>query len=133
MEKQVQGVLRATFKPEFLNRVDDIIIFDALRRDDMDRILEIQLRRVRKLLADRQLSLELTDAAKLFLADAGFDPMFGARPLKRSIQEHLLNPMAKVMVGGGFTAGDVVQVDADGERLKFVRVPAPAAGAVAPV
>ena len=130
MTKQVMMALRGTFKPEFLNRVDDIIIFDALRRDDMDRILDIQLKRVRKLLTDRQLTLELTDAAKLFLADAGFDPMFGARPLKRSIQEHLLNPMAKVMVSGGFSAGDTVQVDAEGEHLKFVRVPAAEAGAV---
>jgi len=127
MERQVQGALRATFKPEFLNRIDDIIIFDALRRDDMDRILEIQLKRVHRLLADRNLRLELTDAAKLFLADAGFDPLFGARPLKRSIQEHLLNPLARTIVSGGYGVGDVVAVDADGERLAFRRIPAPSA------
>ncbi|MDP2306226.1 MAG: ATP-dependent chaperone ClpB [Pseudomonadota bacterium] len=124
MEKEVLGELRRTFKPEFLNRIDDIIIFDALKRADMDKILEVQLRRVRKLLADRQLTLELTPAAKHAIAEAGFDPMFGARPLKRSIQQYLLNPMSKTIVAGGYGPGDTVKIDVEGQDLTFERVPA---------
>ncbi|MES2642034.1 MAG: ATP-dependent chaperone ClpB [Myxococcota bacterium] len=124
MEKEVLAELRRTFKPEFLNRIDDIIIFDALKREDMDKILDVQLRRVRKLLADRQLSLELSPAAKHAIAEAGFDPMFGARPLKRSIQQYLLNPMSKTIVAGGYGPGDTVKIDVDGQDLTFERVPA---------
>jgi ATP-dependent Clp protease ATP-binding subunit ClpB len=124
MEKEVLAELRRTFKPEFLNRIDDIIIFDALKREDMDKILDVQLRRVRKLLADRQLSLELSPAAKHAIAEAGFDPMFGARPLKRSIQQYLLNPMSKTIVAGGYGPGDTVKIDVEGQDLTFERVPA---------
>ncbi len=124
MEQEVLGELRRTFKPEFLNRIDDIIIFDALRREDMDKILEVQLRRVRKLLADRQLTLEMTPAAKHAIAEAGFDPMFGARPLKRSIQQYLLNPMSKTIVAGGYGPGDTIKIDVEGGDLTFERVPA---------
>jgi ATP-dependent Clp protease ATP-binding subunit ClpB len=124
MEAEVLGELRRTFKPEFLNRIDDIIIFDALKREDMDKILEVQLRRVRKLLTDRQLTLELTPAAKHAIAEAGFDPLFGARPLKRSIQTYLLNPMSKTMVAGGYGPGDTIKIDVEGTDLTFERVPA---------
>ena len=124
MEAEVLGELRRTFKPEFLNRIDDIIIFDALKREDMDKILEVQLRRVRKLLTDRQIVLELTPAAKHAIAEAGFDPLFGARPLKRSIQTYLLNPMSKTMVAGGYGVGDTIRVDVEGTDLTFERVPA---------
>ncbi|MFZ5478830.1 MAG: ATP-dependent chaperone ClpB [Myxococcota bacterium] len=125
MEQEVLAELRRTFKPEFLNRVDDIVIFDSLRREDMDKILEVQLRRVRKLLADRQLSLELTPAAKHAVAEAGFDPVYGARPLKRSIQQYLLNPMSKSIVSGGYGPGDTVKVDVENDQIVFERVPAP--------
>ncbi len=125
MEGEVLGELRRTFKPEFLNRVDDIIIFDALRREDMNAILAVQLRRVRKLLTDRQLQLDVTPAALTAIADAGFDPTYGARPLKRAIQQYLLNPMSKSIVSGGYQAGDVVRVDTDGDNLTFLRIPAP--------
>ncbi|MDP2316232.1 MAG: ATP-dependent chaperone ClpB [Pseudomonadota bacterium] len=124
MEQEVLGELRRTFKPEFLNRIDDIIIFDALKREDMDKILEVQLRRVKKLLADRQLALELTPAAKHAIAEAGFDPLFGARPLKRSIQQYLLNPMSKTIVAGGYGPGDTIKIDVEGQDLTFERVPA---------
>jgi ATP-dependent Clp protease ATP-binding subunit ClpB len=124
MEAEVMGELRRAFKPEFLNRIDDIIIFDALRRADMDKILEVQLRRVRKLLTDRQLSLTVTPAAMTAVAEAGFDPVFGARPLKRAIQQHLLNPMSKSIVAGGYMPGDTVAVDVDsGGEIAFHRVP----------
>jgi ATP-dependent Clp protease ATP-binding subunit ClpB len=124
MEAEVMGELRRAFKPEFLNRIDDIIIFDALRRADMDKILEVQLRRVRKLLTDRQLSLTVMLAAMTAVAEAGFDPVFGARPLKRAIQQHLLNPMSKSIVAGGYMPGDTVAVDVDsGGEIAFHRVP----------
>ena len=127
---EVMNEVRRTLKPEFLNRIDDVIIFDALTRGDMDAIFEIQMGRVRKLLADRQLDITVTPAARTSLCDAGFDPDYGARPLKRSIQQYLLNPMAKAIVGGGYMPGDVVQVDVNeaGEIL-FGRIPAaPAEG-----
>ena len=125
MEKEVTAELRRTFKPEFLNRIDDIIIFDALRRADMDKILLAQLRRVRKLLDARSLKLEVSDAALTAIADAGFDPVFGARPLKRAIQNYLLNPMSKNIVSGGYGPGDTVKVVMVGDEIGFERVPAP--------
>jgi ATP-dependent Clp protease ATP-binding subunit ClpB len=125
MEQEVQAELRRSFKPEFLNRIDDIIVFDALRRSDMDAILDVQLKRVRKLLVDRQLQLEITPAAKTAIAEAGFDPTFGARPLKRAIQQHLLNPMSKSIVSGGYGAGDTVRVDLEGEHITFERIASP--------
>src|SRR5690606_714456 len=91
----VNEELNRTFRPEFLNRVDDKIVFDPLTRKDMDRILEIQLRRVRALLEARDLQLEVDAEARTAVADLGFDPAFGARPLKRAIQQYLMNPMSK--------------------------------------
>ncbi|MEN9785297.1 MAG: hypothetical protein RLZZ299_561 [Pseudomonadota bacterium] len=128
MEREVTAELRRTFKPEFLNRIDDIILFDALRRGDMDAILGVQLKRVVRLLADRQLRLEVTQAARTALCEAGFDPLFGARPLKRAIQQHLLNPMSKHIVSGGFGAGDTVRVDLVDDQISFERIPAPPEG-----
>lgn len=125
MEREVTGELRRTFKPEFLNRIDDIIIFDALRREDMDSILNVQLKRVRKLLDSRQLLLTLTPEALTAIADAGFDPLFGARPLKRSIQQYLLNPMSKTIVSGGYGPGDTIKVVMVGDEIGFERIPAP--------
>ncbi len=127
---EVMAELRRTLKPEFLNRIDDVIVFDGLQREDMDKIFEIQLRRVRKLLADRQLDVQVTDRARTALCDIGFDPDFGARPLKRAIQTHLLNPMSKAIVGGGYGPGDTIRVDLEGEgpdaQIVFQRVPAAA-------
>jgi ATP-dependent Clp protease ATP-binding subunit ClpB len=124
-EAGVLGELRTRFRPEFLNRVDDIVIFDALTRKDMDRIFDIQLRHVKKLLADRQLNLEVSDAARSMLCDLGYDPVYGARPLKRAIQQHLLNPMSKAIVGGDYGPADTVHVDVKNGELAFERVPAP--------
>jgi ATP-dependent Clp protease ATP-binding subunit ClpB len=125
MEVEVMAELRRAFKPEFLNRIDDITIFDALRREDMDKILLVQLKRVKKLLADRQLSLEVTPAALVAVAEAGFDPVYGARPLKRAIQQYLLNPMSKAMVAGGYSPNDTVKVDFENDQITFERIPAP--------
>jgi ATP-dependent Clp protease ATP-binding subunit ClpB len=125
----VMDELKRTVKPEFLNRIDDVIVFDALTRENMNIIFDIQMKRVRKLLAQRFLEIEVTENAKQTLCDAGFDPAFGARPLKRAIQQYLLNPMSKSIVGGGYGPGDTVKVDLEGEapdgNITFERIPAP--------
>ena len=125
-EKEVNEALRRKFRPEFLNRIDDTVIFDALTRENMDAIFKIQLKGIRRLLEERQLDLVVTDAARTALCDAGFDPTFGARPLKRAIQQYLLNPMSKAIVAGGYGAKDTVHVDlAANDQISFTRIPAP--------
>jgi ATP-dependent Clp protease ATP-binding subunit ClpB len=122
----VNAELQRSFRPEFLNRIDDKIIFDPLTRADMDHILDIQLKRVRKLLSSRELNLEVEPAARTTLADLGFDPAYGARPLKRAITQYLMNPLSKEIVGGGYHAGDTIKVTLEGEEhLAFERVPGP--------
>ncbi len=110
-EDLVMNEMRSMFRPEFLNRIDDIILFTSLTRADMNHIVEIQLGRLRKLLGDRELGLSLTDEAIDLLADLGFDPVYGARPLKRVIQKELQNQLAKYLLGGTFGPGDVIHVD----------------------
>jgi ATP-dependent Clp protease ATP-binding subunit ClpB len=130
MKQDVFSELNRRFRPEFLNRIDDKVIFDALTRENIDLIFDIQMRRVRRLLDDRQLHIEVTPAAKDSLCDAGFDPDFGARPLKRSIQQYLLNPMSKAIVSGSYGTNDTIKVDIEKddfgiEQLTFEHVPAP--------
>jgi ATP-dependent Clp protease ATP-binding subunit ClpB len=103
--------LRAEFRPEFLNRVDEIVVFRPLTRDDLGRIVEIQLGRLRKLLEERHLSLELSEGARETVADAGYDPVYGARPLKRAIQRLVQDPLATLILRGEFKPGDHVVVD----------------------
>ena len=107
------------FKPEFLNRVDEVVIFNNLTRADLSRIVEIQLSNLRKLLADRKIDLRLSEGAKEWLADTGYDPLYGARPLKRTIQRYLQDPLALKILGGEFLEGDTVIVEADHEGLYF--------------
>jgi ATP-dependent Clp protease ATP-binding subunit ClpB len=123
MEARVMEALRAHFKPEFLNRVDDVILFHQLGREHLDRIVEIQLVRLRKLLADRHIELELTPEAKRLLAEKGYDPHYGARPLKRVIQRMVQDPLAMKILEGEFPEGSKVLVDArlSGEALEFRR------------
>jgi ATP-dependent Clp protease ATP-binding subunit ClpB len=111
--------LRLHFKPEFLNRVDDILIFHRLSREQLRDIVTLQMARLRKLLAERQISLELTDAARDFLAEAGYDPVYGARPLRRAIQRELQDKLAPMLLAGQFKEGDTVLVDAGGSGLTF--------------
>jgi len=110
VETHVMAELRRNFKPEFLNRVDDIIIFHPLSMDQIERIVDLQLERLKKLLADRKITLELTPEAKHVLAEEGFDPAFGARPLKRAIQRYLQNPLAMAVLDGRFKDGDPIRV-----------------------
>jgi ATP-dependent Clp protease ATP-binding subunit ClpB len=110
VEASVTGALRQHFKPEFLNRVDDIIVFRPLGREQIGTIVELQLARLRRLLADRKITLELTDEAKTLIGNEGFDPAFGARPLKRAIQRLLQNPLAMSILDGRFADGDTIRV-----------------------
>jgi ATP-dependent Clp protease ATP-binding subunit ClpB len=121
MRKRVQAALEQSFKPEFLNRVDEMVIFNNLSRADLAHIVEIQLNNLRKLLADRKIDLQLTPAAKDWLADVGYDPVYGARPLKRTIQRYLQDPLALQILGGEFKEGDAVEVDVEHEGLSIKR------------
>jgi len=121
MEKRVMDALRSHFKPEFLNRVDDIIIFHNLTSEQLIDIVEIQLGWVKKRLQDHHIDLEVTQNAKDLLAKEGFDPVYGARPLKRVIQKRLENPLAMEILKGNFSDGDRVLVDREGDELVFRR------------
>jgi ATP-dependent Clp protease ATP-binding subunit ClpB len=115
----VMNVVRASFRPEFLNRVDEIILFHRLRRQDMGQIVEIQLKRLEKLLEDRKIVLDLDPDAVQWLADKGYDPAYGARPLKRVIQKELQDPLAEKILGGEILDGSTVKVTAGSDRLNF--------------
>ncbi len=113
--------LRSCFRPEFLNRLDETILFRPLRKDDVRRIVDIQLARFAKRLSDRGLALEISDAAKDFLAAVGYDPSFGARPLKRTIQRHLENTLAQALLEGRFVSGDTIRVSVADNGLSFTK------------
>jgi ATP-dependent Clp protease ATP-binding subunit ClpB len=121
MEQRVLDALRATFKPEFLNRIDEIIIFHNLTPEQIGAIVEIQLERLGRRLAERKISLRLTEAAKRILARKGYDPVYGARPLKRAIQQSIENPLAMEILKGRFPEGAEVLADAEGDRITFSR------------
>ena len=114
---QVMNMVRQAFRPEFLNRLDEIVLFHRLSRRNMTGIVAIQLKRLQALLADRKLELKLDDRAKEWLAEAGYDPVYGARPLKRVIQRELQNPLATLLLEGRFKPGDVIRVSADKDGL----------------
>jgi len=119
VERRVREVLRSHFRPEFLNRIDEIVVFHALSRAQLKEIIEIQLERLRRLLSDRRITIELSDAAKELLVGEGYDPAFGARPLKRVIQHRIADPLALEILQGKIQEGDHVLVDALGDELTF--------------
>jgi len=121
-QERVMEELDRTFRPEFLNRIDEIIIFRSLTKDDLLRIVDIQVRHLRELLEERQIGLELTDAARQHIADTGYDPVYGARPLKRVIQREVQDPLALALLRGEFAEGDVMRVDARDGRVVFEKV-----------
>ncbi|OJH41151.1 ATP-dependent chaperone ClpB [Cystobacter ferrugineus] len=125
--EDVLGILRQHFRPEFLNRVDEIILFEPLRKRDIQRIVNIQVGRLQKLLADKRLTLSLTEKAAAVLAERGYDPVYGARPLKRAIQKHLMDPLARKVLGGDYAPGEHILVDADQDGLTFGKGEAKAA------
>jgi len=118
----VLEALRHEFRPEFLNRVDEIVVFESLGRKHITAIVDIQLARVRKLLAERQLQLEVSPAAKELLAEGGYDPTYGARPLKREIQKRVLDPLSKKVLAGEYLPGDTIAVDVGEGGLVFGKV-----------
>jgi len=118
-EARVIEALRGHFRPEFLNRVDETIIFDRLSDEDLTQIVSIQLVRLEKRLADQKLTLKVTDAAKKFLAEAGYDPVYGARPLKRAIQRDLLDPLSLKILDGSFHEGETITADARAGKIVF--------------
>ncbi|KAB0536848.1 MULTISPECIES: ATP-dependent chaperone ClpB [Pseudochrobactrum] len=119
VREEVMGVVRASFRPEFLNRVDEIILFHRLRRSEMGAIVDIQLARLQNLLSDRKITLDVEDDARNWLADKGYDPAYGARPLKRVIQKQVQDPLAEKILGGDILDGSVVDISAGSDRLVF--------------
>src|SRR5467141_321184 len=115
--EQVMEVVRRSFRPEFLNRLDEIILFNRLGRSEMKRIVDIQLRHLQQLLAERKITLKIDDKAKIWLANRGYDPVYGARPLKRVIQRNLQNPLATLILEGRIKDGDTVKVTVEGGEL----------------
>jgi ATP-dependent Clp protease ATP-binding subunit ClpB len=124
MEKAeaVRSMLRNHFRPEFLNRIDEVVVFHPLSREDIRRIVDVQLHRLAKRLEERKLTLELTDAARELLAVRGYDPVYGARPLKRAIQQLILDPLAYKIIAGELSDGSYVIIDVDGDVLTFKQV-----------
>ena len=115
--RDVMDAVRSHFRPEFLNRLDEIVVFDRLNRGQMDGIVDIQLGRLFKRLAGRKITLELDDAAKTWLADEGYDPVYGARPLKRVIQKALQDPLAEALLAGDVLDGSILPVSAGPDGL----------------
>ncbi|MDO8283217.1 MAG: ATP-dependent chaperone ClpB [Thermodesulfovibrionia bacterium] len=119
MRKSVTDDLKKFFRPEFLNRVDETIIFHPLSKDLLIRIVDIQLEQMKRYLKERHVDLVLTDKAKAYLADVGYDQLYGARPLKRAIQKEILNPLATKLLDGSFSEGDLIEADIEGEKILF--------------
>ncbi|HBU61640.1 MAG TPA: ATP-dependent chaperone ClpB, partial [Oceanicaulis sp.] len=114
---QVMDVVRSSFRPEFLNRIDEIILFRRLEEQHMGAIVDIQLKRLEKLLADRRMTLELDESARQWLATKGYDPAYGARPLKRVIQKELQDPLARLILEGSLQDGETLKVSTEGGAL----------------
>jgi ATP-dependent Clp protease ATP-binding subunit ClpB len=121
MKAAVMGVVQAHFRPEFINRLDELVVFHPLGRSQIREIARIQIGMLAKRLGERQLQIELTDSALELLGNAGFDPVYGARPLKRAIQQQLENPLATRILSGTYVSGDLIRVDAKGAALVFER------------
>jgi len=120
IKAQVDGILHQQFKPEFLNRIDEIIIFHALGKEHLAKIVDLQVELLTKRLAEQKFIINLTDAAKQFLVEMGYDPAFGARPLKRAIQRYVQDGLAMKILEGAFVEGDTIVVDCgDGQGLSF--------------
>ncbi|NJR51316.1 MAG: ATP-dependent chaperone ClpB [Leptolyngbyaceae cyanobacterium CSU_1_3] len=119
MQTRVMNALRKHFRPEFLNRIDDTILFHPLTRSELGEIVVLQLRRIQGMLSDQKIALEMTEAARSYIADAGYDPVYGARPLKRAIQRQLQNPIATKLLENTFVAGDTILIDLVDGTLEF--------------
>jgi ATP-dependent Clp protease ATP-binding subunit ClpB len=121
LEKEIMTELKRHFRPEFLNRVDDVIIFQSLDEEELAKIVDIQLERLGKRLAQQNLTLDVDSAAKKLLASEGYNPQFGARPLKRAVQERILNPLSMKLLEGEFKPGDRIKVTTSDDELKLTK------------
>lgn len=121
MHKRVMEALRKHFRPEFLNRVDDLILFHALSKNELSQIVGLQIQKIQAMLSDQKIGLEITAAAQTFIADAGYDPAYGARPLKRAIQRQLQNPIATKILENAFLEGDTILIDVVKDKLAFTK------------
>jgi ATP-dependent Clp protease ATP-binding subunit ClpC len=128
MKKKVTTEISKIFRPEFLNRLDDIIVFHELTEEQLRQIVEMMVKDLQKRLAERKLTLEITEAAKSWLAKVGFDPIYGARPLRRAVERYMENPLSAKILGGEFKEGDTVTVDLVDENLTFATKAAETAG-----
>jgi ATP-dependent Clp protease ATP-binding subunit ClpB len=118
-KKDVLDAVKGHFRPEFINRIDEVVVFEPLTRKDIAAVVDLQLKRLTKLLTEKRMTIELTPKAREFLAEAGYDPTYGARPLKRAIQKYLQDPLALKILGGELVPGDTVKIDAAGDALTF--------------
>jgi ATP-dependent Clp protease ATP-binding subunit ClpB len=125
MRERIEDILVTTFKPEFLNRIDDTVIFHRISREDLGRIVELQVAQLTGRVREKGIEIELTDDAKTLLGNLGYDPTYGARPLKRVIQKQLIDKLALKLLEGTFREGDVVRVDAEGGALTFAKAGEP--------
>lgn len=119
MKNTVLEIVAHQFRPEFINRIDDLVVFHALEQKQIRAIADIQIRRVSERLAEQDLQIQVSESAQDLLAEAGFDPVYGARPLKRAIQVQLETPLAKAILGGDFNPGSVISVDCHDDKLVF--------------
>ena len=124
--EQVEEALTQTFPPEFLNRIDDVVIFHRLTKEDLGKIVEIQVAQLSDRVHERGIEIELTEGARELLGNLGFDPTYGARPLKRVIQKQLIDKLALRLLEGEFAEGDAVKIDAKDGELSFEKAKAPA-------
>ena len=131
IRERVEEVLAATFKPEFLNRIDDTVIFHRLSREDIGRIVDLQVEILSRRVGERGIEIELSDDARTLLGNLGYDPTFGARPLKRVIQRQLIDKLALRLLEGEFADGDLIRVEAEGGDLAFAKAGVAAAAASA--
>jgi ATP-dependent Clp protease ATP-binding subunit ClpB len=120
MKSAVMDIVGSHFRPEFVNRIDDLVVFHPLAREHIRKIVDIQLAYLHERLAERDIRIHLSDAARDKLADAGFDPVYGARPLKRAIQQQVENPLAQEILKGSFKAGDTIEVNVAEDQLQFL-------------
>jgi ATP-dependent Clp protease ATP-binding subunit ClpB len=122
IEAHVKDTLKQVFKPEFLNRIDEIIVFHMLNKEHLRKIVDVQLHYLAQRLEARKIKIDITDNAKDLLMDEGYDPVFGARPLKRTIQQRLENPLATELLAGKFTDGDTLKIDSDKHKFIFEKI-----------
>ena len=119
LRNSLMELVKQSFRPEFINRIDETVIFNRLGKDEIVKIVDIQLTRLSARLAERKITLNVTDTAKALIAERGYDPLFGARPLKRTIQNDLENPLAKHVISGAIKEGDTVTADKKNEDIAF--------------